>query len=286
MAGHMVCNISANQVFFWDLTLRDDDFDEEVLIEVFKDTCKQWVFQKEQGADSAYIHWQCRLNLKEKVRRPSCFPDGWRGRLSPTQVSTVKGRKAFSYVMKEASRIDGPWTDKDIIYVPSDVPMPDGLREWQVRCYDALQVQSSRKIMFMTDVAGGAGKTTFMRYLVARKKAVYIPPICTEAQQMAGYYYGATLGKEQWKPIVVFDIPRSTSMQMWHKIAPCIEMIKDGYAADGRNAAKFHLTEMPIVLVGYNGLPRDKKGDRYELATFFSHDKIDEWIDFGDARIF
>lgn len=286
MSGHLVCNVAGNQVYFWDLTLRDDDYESEDIIEIFKDTSKQWVFQKESGGTSGYVHWQCRVNLKEKTRRPICFPDAWRGRLSPTKTSTTKGRSPFSYVMKDTSRIDGPWNDKDVTYVPSDVPKTADLYPWQQRCYDALVIQSGRKIMFMEDIGGGVGKTTFLRYLVCRKKAIYIPPICTEAQQMAGYYQSATKGRESWKPIVVFDVPRATSMQMWHKIAPCIEMIKDGWAADGRNSSRFQACEKPYVIVGYNGLPRDKKGERYSLTTFFTHNKVDKWEDFGDARIF
>lgn len=262
-------------VFFWDFTISMESAPQKAVVDWLRQVAKQWVFQQEEGSATGYAHWQGRLNLKERTRK-LYLPEEWKGDTSCTGVATVKGKKAFSYVMKEDTRVDGPWSDRDVFEIPDDVPQVDGLRRWQAACLAYLRYQNDRQILFLKDEAGNSGKTTLIRHLICRQRAIYVPPVCENAQQMGAYVHDAVKLDPLKRRIVVFDLPRAISNHQWRKIAPLIEFIKDGYAADGRNTAKFVVCAKPIVLVAYNSLPEGAC-----LGTFFTHDKIDLWIDFN-----
>lgn len=261
-------------VFFWDFTLSCETCTKDGVVAWCREVGKQWCFQEEEAPGTGYRHYQGRINLRERVRFLP-LPEGYRGHQSPTTVDTAKGKKAFSYVMKSETRVNGPWSDRDVVYVPSDVPEHDSLRPWQSRCLAALRSQGDRQIMFLNEPTGNVGKTTLLRYLACRERAIYVPPICENAQQMAGFVYAAVVRDPSARQIIVFDMPRAISEHSWKKAAPVIEQAKDGYAFDGRNTAKQCLFEKPKILVAYNNLPGD-----LVLGNLFSHDKIQFWNDF------
>lgn len=266
---------SENPVFFFDFTFWKDD---NVKIDDVKSWCgkiaKQWVFQLETTKEGK-LHFQGRLNLNSRTR---ILQAEWSGRTSPTKTDTVRGKKAFSYVMKKESRVEGPWTDRDADgYVPADVPRPGSLRGWQERCIDHVRNQGDRKITFMLNPEGMAGKSKLLRHIVGFKRGVVVPPICTTAQQMAAYVYENTLYDEEESRLVVFDCPRHLDRKQWDMIAPVIESAKDGWTFDGRNKAKSRMITQPSILVALNGLPKGAK-----LTQFFTPDKVDIWSDFAE----
>lgn len=256
-------------VYFWDFTVSAAKAQRDEILTWCKQNAKQWVFQLEKGAENGYLHYQVRVNLVERKRRLGA-PDHWEcnGNASPTNTKVVQGKRTFEYVMKEDTREDGPWSDKDEPrYVPRAMRTLE-LREEQQEMLDYMEVQNDRQILFVQD-EGNAGKSTFGKWLICNRAAVYIPPNCTTGQQMAGYYYSAVKDAPGKTFYVIFDIPRATNERQWREIAPTIEQIKDGYAYDGRNAARFCLTEPPRVVVFFNGLPGD-----LELEFLFTPDKI------------
>lgn len=279
---------TANAVNFWDLTVYDPlDFDE--VREWMKEVAKQWVFQEEECPSTKKHHFQCRVNLKKKVR--GCWmPDGWKGKASATSNDTLelakkKGRQAFDYVMKDDTRIDGPWTDRDVGYVPSDVPktMAD-LRGWQRDAIRHLLEQNDRRILFLVDKEGCSGKTKLIKFLMGRRNAIYVPPLQDTVNQIMGYFHDATILEPHRKRILVIDVPRATELSFWKKLAPAIEMMKDGFAVDGRNKSRYHMVEQPMVVVSLNGMPYDRKGNQAKLHWFFTPDKIDIWDKYSDEE--
>lgn len=259
--------LSKSQIFLWDITIPANDLDYSEVQKVFKEHCKQWVFQKEKGATTDYEHYQCRVNLKKKTRNPT---DIIKGHWSPTQTK-VGG--SFEYAMKDDTRIAGPWKDTDLpLFIPSHLRDPV-LRESQQQAYQQLIIQDKRRILFWKDEPGNAGKSFLSQYLQCYKKAIYIPPICTTPQQMAGFYYASATRTYKESKIIIIDIPRSAAFNQkaFADMMTVIETIKDGYAMDGRNNAKFILTEIPKVIVFYNSLPKDTK-----LTDYLSVTKIDE----------
>lgn len=253
-------------VFFWDLTVSKEKASREAVKEWCKTNCKQWVFQEEIGAETGYAHYQCRVNLVEKARRPG-VPKEWCANWSATSVNVVKGKRTFQYVIKSETRVAGPWSDRDEAgYLPRDVP--ENLLDWQHELLQRLEEQNGRQILFMADPEGGTGKTTLLRYMASRG-AVVVPPYCDTPQQMAGFFYAAASQDPSKVMNVIFDIPRSLTYKIWQKVAITVEAIKDGWASDGRMSARFMMCEKPKVLVCYNSLPGD-----LTLEHLFSHDKI------------
>lgn len=267
---------SDNELFYWDFTLDAKTITKDGIIFWLREVGKQWVFQEEVGkGETAYHHFQGRVNLKKKTRFMP-LPEGARGDQSFTKDDTVKGKRPWSYVMKSDTRVAGPWSDRDCGYVPSDVPDLNGLLPWQARCKDYLMSQNDRQILFLQDSAGRAGKSKLIRHLIAYEKAIYVPPICENSQQMGGYVYAAAQQDPTQKRVVVFDMPRAMGERAWRKAAPVIELVKDGYACDGRNTAKACMCEQPLVLVAFNNLPKDTS-----LSQWFTNDKIDVWSKFS-----
>jgi hypothetical protein len=76
--------------------------------------CNKFCFQLEKS-DLGYLHWQCRVNL---IKRKSLsvvlaqVAPLIGGRWSITSTGVHQNAKSFCYVMKEDTRVDGPWTEE------------------------------------------------------------------------------------------------------------------------------------------------------------------------------
>ena len=105
----------------WDWTLSakegtDDERSANVVVDVIKQLFKKWAFQKERG-ESGYLHYQGRGSLWKKKRGSELRKllnalNVGDMHSTPTVTESISG-DAF-YVMKVDTRVEGPWTDKDI----------------------------------------------------------------------------------------------------------------------------------------------------------------------------
>lgn len=255
---------SNNPIFFWDLTIPAKNVTKEELFDWLSQSSKQWAFQLEEGS-TGYRHWQIRTNLKEKTRVPPTPCE--QAHYTPTQTSTVEGKKAFSYVMKDEGRIDGPWTDKDQIYVPPRISNLTELFPWQSQAMEKLRSQNDRQILWIYENVGNVGKSIFIDYLICREQAIFVPPACDTEQQMGGYIYSRVHLRPAKQWIIVVDLPRSTSKGAFKKLMGCIEQTKSGRAFDGRNTARMALFRRPKVVVCSNYPPQRKyqSNDRWDV---------------------
>ena len=78
--------------------------------------CKKYCFQKEKG-ESGYVHYQGRVSMKTKIRLDRlCSVEPIKGKWS---VTSNANRDNDFYVVKDDTRIEGPWKDTDeATYVP------------------------------------------------------------------------------------------------------------------------------------------------------------------------
>ena len=82
--------------------------------------CNKFVFQLEKSSPTdknpdGYIHWQCRINLVKKKTLASAVKElgeAIGAHVSPTSTNVHINAKSFNYVMKEDTRLEGPWTDE------------------------------------------------------------------------------------------------------------------------------------------------------------------------------
>lgn len=216
---------------------------------------KQWAYQQERGEQTGSLHWQCRVSLQEKcteARARTLFPSA---HISPTSNAN-KGNRF--YVMKEDTRVAGPWTSEDV-YVPKQVRRMRGLLPWQqsvvdkcefVPTTDAELDEQERAVDVIVDTRGGQGKTKLGLWLATKGKG-HILPCVGDRQSLI-----RSVQNRPPRSIYLVDIPRAglNKKQMTELIAG-IEQIKSGYITDERFRWKETFMDSPHVWVFCNRAP-------------------------------
>lgn len=215
-----------------------------IIIEEFDDVCEKWIFQRETGV-GGYDHYQCRIKHKkrfDKDRRPE-FPPGWF--IKPTSVA---GSGKFSYVMKEATRTEGPWKDTDEELPPR---CRVELNHVQTRI---LEVLEHGKITIIVDPKGGHGKSILFEILEIQGKGIWNRPTATNMDQAAGYIIRECRSQpDKWDPIVVMDIPRVHPARLTEFVA-WFETVADGKVVDHRHGGgkkRFWLRPRCVMVMNY-----------------------------------
>lgn len=156
----------------YDFTL-PNRYEIDELKKLLRKNCKKWCVQLERG-ESGYEHYQGRISLKMKKRLKQCkelfFNDI---HLSPT---SNENKKNMFYVMKDDTRIDGPWKDDDEeIYIPRQIREIEKLYPWQQHIVDNYDIWDTRSINIVIDKKGNNGKSILVSYMRAHKLAFAIP---------------------------------------------------------------------------------------------------------------
>ena len=254
--------MASNQVFVWDFTLpwmryRGSETD---LICTLDKHCKKWAFQLEMS-EQGYKHYQGRISLKVKQRlngvkkiiSDSCH---W----SPTSTAN---RANMFYVLKEDTRIAGPWTDEmDIVpnYIPRQIRNLD-LYPWQQSVIEMSKEWDTRTINVIYDTKGNIGKSTLVTYMGVFKLAHQIP-FCNDYKEILQAVMDRPVRK-----CYLIDMPRAIKKEKQFQLWSAIETVKSGYSYDTRYKYKERYFDCPIIFVFTNHLP-DKKlltPDRWKL---------------------
>jgi len=105
--------MSENPIATWDFTLKAEGIDVEKLKKDLEIFCKKWCFQLEKGSTTGYLHYQGRISLKVRKRdvKPVFKKYGYYN-IFLTPTSTTCRRDDF-YVMKDETRVKGPWMDEE-----------------------------------------------------------------------------------------------------------------------------------------------------------------------------
>lgn len=256
-----------NPVFRFDLTIPVNEVNTvEHVKSVFEEQCKKWAFQKEQGENTGYIHYQCRVSLKAKQRLNQVIKtmqDQFGGcHISPTSGGA---KDDDIYVMKPQSRIEGPWTDKD----PKPLYIPLHLREventwysWQKKVIELIEPKDAgRSVNLIYDPEGGKGKSTLCNWLGVKRKAIKIPNINDGKDVMRSVMDQPKLGT------YFVDIPRAMEKSKLANLIAGIETVKDGYAYDDRYHFKCEYFDRPHVWIFANKImdPNYYSADRWKI---------------------
>lgn len=260
-----------NQVYRFDFTLwKADTINHIDVCDALAATCKKWVFQMEKGEERKGVHYQGRISLAKKQRLPEVvelYSDtALKGaHWSPTHV---KGKAAWSYVMKTATRVKGPWTDESEWKekpMPAELKRVNTLHKWQQEVVDDCKQEEEvqRKINVIVDLAGGAGKGTLRKYLEYHKIAKVLPAV-KDARDILAWAM-------KWPSrAYVMDIPRDAGTtklrtEMWK----ALESLKDGRAWEVRYTPQDVQMEYdPHIWIFTNEKP--------PIAAF-SHDRWQMW---------
>lgn len=242
----------SNPITGYDFRYNADDYTPEDIKGFLKGIAKSFVFQKEKG-DSGYLHYQGRLRLQKKRRRTQALalfktPPNY---LQPTVGSEFINGDAF-YMIKEDTRIDGPWADTDEVKVLTRQLkwyLEQDERPFQKQLREESTTFDMRAIDLIWDVTGCCGKSLFSEALEYQGHSEEIPPF----RMMDDIF--------QWvcsrpiKQCYVVDMPRGMKKDKLGDFYSGIEVIKNGVAYDKRYNAKKVRFDRPRIFVFTNTLP-------------------------------
>lgn len=245
----------------WDLRFSETkDITKDVLITKFNSIAKKWVFQKEQGEETGYIHFQCRVSLHKKTIKSTVLKllEGIEpGYCKPTIKANYVNDNVF-YVIKEQTRLDGPWksTDPKPKFIPIQFRHIKELYKYQDKIVKNNFSYNFRNCNNLYDPDGNIGKsvTAFMCYL--HRNALYIPPM-NDAQKLIEYVFSVIEHMEDDKTpeMMLFDLPRSMSKDCLFGMYSAIEQFKTGFIYDTRYKGRGRWINSPNIWVFTNELP-------------------------------
>lgn len=259
--------------YVWDLTIPEGEFSRKGLQRLFEEHAKKWCFQLEEGENTGYLHYQCRISTIMRCRLSNLTKIfGSSGHYTPTAESNSKND---FYVTKVETRVKGPWSN-------SMLKIPKWLREtptwyrWQksvlrkigVSCEgevisDNNNENRRRVVNVVIDTIGKNGKTTLGMWLLVRGLAMRLPML-NDTKDMSR----AILDMKKQRTYI-FDIPRATDKKFMRNFWAAMEELKNGYAYDDRHSFRYEIFEPPHVWIFTNSIPdvSTLTSDRWNLWT-------------------
>jgi len=243
----------------FDITIPEDNFPTwESLAAKLRGWCTKFVFQKEKGL-TGYVHWQCRVNMIHSRTAAAMHSDVLPvipGHWSVTSNGVHAGPKAFCYVMKECTRIDGPWDDTNLIEERPPLTrqlenfMKHPFYPWQQTVHDIAQVYEERFIHIIKDTVGSVGKSVFLEFLEYQGIAFDLPPL-REMEDIMEFCHSFPP-----KSCYIIDMPRGMKKDKLGSFYSGIESIKNGLTYDKRYSGKKRRMNRPVVIIFTNDWPQ------------------------------
>lgn len=248
--------MTTNPCCVWDLTLKAAAIEERmVLHNLIIEHCKAYAYQLEEG-ESGYVHYQGRISLKQKHRKMEVKKlFGIKEiRWSPT---SKENRNNFFYVLKAETRIEGPWTDKDVeVYIPRQYRgIIENLYPWQRHIWENIDNFEPRKIDIVFDPVGNRGKSTLAAIVELHGKGIDVPP-CNDGEKLIQSVADVLISTQNRAPGALFiDLPRSMDQTKLFGMYQAIEQIKKGKVYDFRYKYQYWWFDSPQIWVFCNTLP-------------------------------
>lgn len=254
-----------NAVAVWDFTISKELNNEISIKNWLNETCKKWAFQLEEG-ESGYIHYQGRVSLKVKVR----LPEGLTG-AHWTPTSSESSDNDF-YATKEKTRIEGPWTNKDVtLYIPRQIREIDELFPWQKDVIEMAKTWDKRSINCLIDTKGNIGKSILKTYMGVYKISQTLP-FCNDFKDVMRMAYDMPEST-----CYMMDMPRAVNKDRLYGLFGGLENLKDGYCYDDRYAFRQKYMDCPNIWVFSNTIPD---------TSLMSKDRWKFWGVDSDKRLF
>lgn len=271
----------SGQLKRFDITIPADLYpDWEALHKKLVGWCSHFAFQLEEG-ETGYRHWQCRVQLIHKKTKSGLLADvvpAVQGHWSVTSSNVHTHAKSFTYVMKEDTRVDGPWDDTSLIQVKP--PLTRQLRNfmehqffpWQATCYDLVQEEDDRWIHLIFDEVGNVGKSVFLEFLEYQGVAFEMPPL-RHMEDIMEFAHSFPPQKAY-----VIDMPRGMKKDKLADFYAGLESIKNGVTYDKRYVGKKRRMDRPQIFVFTNTLPAFEfmSLDRWRIHVMFPDKHMEE----------
>lgn len=214
--------------------------------------CKAWIFQLERGEEGT-PHYQGAIY----TRNPQTMPTHLHGKIH--WEKTKSWAKAIKYCSKVETRVEGPYTYN--VSLPVALDIITVLRPWQLMVKEIiLQKPNDRKILWLWEPTGNAGKTAMARYICHHFEALYLNGKGSDAK----YAVSIVVGKGKPLDVVIFGYPRSSAEYINYG---CIEEIKDGIFFNAKYESGMVMYNPPHVIVFSNEEPDYSKmsEDRWDV---------------------
>lgn len=249
-----------NAVAMYDFRISAEGLDNIVIINQLKKIAKRYTFQLEKGDTTGYLHYQGRMSLIKKHRKPELMkmfdlmpiPNY----LEPTVNATYYTGDMF-YVMKDETRQAGPWTERESEkYIPRQYRgMLERLYPYQKVIYDSADVFDTRIINMIYCPSGNIGKSTIASVCELFAKGIDLPPV-NDAEKLIQSCCDICEAKQVRDPSPIFvDLPRAMNKDRLNGIYTAIEQIKKGKLFDLRYKYKEYWIDSPQIWVFSNIQP-------------------------------
>lgn len=254
-----------NPVAKYDFTLKCEDIKPQQVSAALRGWADKWVFQKERS-DTGYDHYQGRIHLIKK-RRLTEIAKKWKlvDVLKKAHLSiTSNGCKDFNYVMKDDTRVAGPWSNENTHnWECKQVTMIEALYPWQQYVVDHVTDFDTRTINVIYDTDGCKGKSTLGLYLRFHNLGRMLPLFNDHKDLMRAVM------SMPISTCYVIDFPRAYEGKRVNMLWAGIESVKNGYVYDDRYEFKEKMFNSPNIWVFCNRLPNKNlvSRDRWKLWT-------------------
>lgn len=232
----------------WDFRFSKAENSPLEINKVLEKIAKKWAYQLERGEESGYLHFQGRMSLKMKSRLKPLKEKFIKG--AHLSITSNENKNNMFYVMKEETRIDGPWLDTDVqLYIPRQIREIESLFPWQEKVIEISKIWNKRTINVIVDTEGCKGKTTLMTYMSLFKLGRMIPCVNNykDLMQMIMQMPTATT--------YLLDMPRAINKENLAQMYSALETIKGGYAWDIRYKFQEKYFDCPNIFVFTNVYP-------------------------------
>lgn len=239
-----------NPVSMWDFRTNAEGLTKDALIIQLKKIAKHYVFQLEKGEQTGYLHYQGRLSLIKKHRKSELLKMFSPNYLAPSANPTFFRGEMF-YVMKEETRVDGPWDERQEVqsYIPRQIREVEQLRPWQQFIVDDSKMWDKRTINVLYDTTGNNGKSVLKTYIGVYQIGRALP-FTNDYKDMLRMVMDT-----KKRPLYIIDIPRALKKDTMFNFFSAIETLKDGYAYDDRYSFKEEYFDCPNIWVFMNTIP-------------------------------
>lgn len=268
--------MTTNAICVFDFTASEQFNDEITIKTALNKYCKAWCFQLEEGSETGYKHFQGRFSLITKSRKGNI--PGINARYSPTSSPSSTN---FDYVMKEDTRIAGPWSDRDSpAYIPRQFRGKlETLLPFQKTIMEECKVFNDRIINKIYCPGGGRGKSTIAHLMRLFKNGLVLPPL-NDADRLVYTCCDKLMAKKIRDSIPIFiDLPRAMNKERLFGLYSAIEVIKSGYVYDTRNRYREWDFDSPNIWVFSNIEPDLSLLSRDRWRLWEINDK-DELVEF------
>lgn len=211
--------------------------------------CKKFIFQVEKCPSSGNLHIQGRVLFENRTRINTLIKKSLNEGFKIHWSITSNGCREFSYVMKEESRVHGPYFDTQNTTIDTEgltfYPWQNDLLKW-------CDIYEPRKIDIIYDPTGNIGKTTITKYLGIHHNAMIVPAFndSIKVMQHCCSCYSNIQGN-----VFIVDMPKSMCKDKLGQLYSVIENIKSGMLYDTRYNGKQIFLDPPRVYVFTNTLP-------------------------------